>query len=240
MIGSKFNRLEVIGLVRVGEGHDRRIDWQCRCDCGNIVTRRARGGRSGHAKSCGCLAVERIGNMRRTHGMSHLPIYLAWQNEKDPHWENYGGRGIAVCDRWKAWENFYADMGDRPTPKHTIDRINNDGNYEPGNCRWATRKEQLENTRRSVINRAKDGWSKRPMNAEIPKLGQKLLDKTADYKADATIRMRRSIIATNLRELAKRPDEEELQALTLANMQGLAGKVVEVQKARNAHREKVV
>ena len=100
-----------------------------------------------------------FGDKKRTHGRSRTALYLRWQemiqrctNPKTAGWELYGGRGISVCGRWHKFENFLADMGE-PPPGKTIDRINNDGNYEPGNCRWATQSEQNLNTRRSKAKR---------------------------------------------------------------------------------------
>lgn len=93
----------------------------------------------------------------RPHGMSKLPEYKGWQamkrrcdNPADQKYARYGGRGITVCERWQRFVNFYADMGPRPSPNHSIDRIDNDGHYEPGNCRWATQSEQMLNTSRNV------------------------------------------------------------------------------------------
>lgn len=89
------------------------------------------------------------------HGKCGSQEYIAWQllrqrcnNPKNPRYNRYGGRGISVCERWSRFENFYADMGDKPDPKLSIDRIDNDGNYEPGNCRWATASEQRRNSHR--------------------------------------------------------------------------------------------
>lgn len=91
-----------------------------------------------------------------THGMARTPLYKVWsemkrrcKNPNDPKYKYYGARGISVCASWDSFENFYRDMGERPTPKHSIDRINNDGNYEPENCRWATALEQRHNQRKS-------------------------------------------------------------------------------------------
>ncbi len=105
---------------------------------------------------------------RGTHGMTFTNEYQSWYNMKsrclNPNaskYKHYGGRGITVCDEWLQFINFYADMGDKPTPKHTIERINNDGNYEPSNCKWATYSEQNKNLRRtqdySKLLHGKDG-----------------------------------------------------------------------------------
>lgn len=107
--------------------------------------------KKGHTSSCGCLRRETL----RTHGLSRsVPEYCVWEcmiarcrNPSRSWFHLYGGRGISVCERWLNFENFLADMGPRPTPDHSLDRVNNDGNYEPGNCRWATRIEQANNTR---------------------------------------------------------------------------------------------
>lgn len=148
--GQRYGSL--VGISRAAI-KNKRTYWNCRCDCGSDCVVDAGHLRSGHTTSCGCVRRATIGNLK--HGQSKSLEYLIWNgmrqrcsNPKNSHFRYYGGRGIRVCDQWQAsFENFIADMGAKPSPKHTIDRINNEGNYEPGNCRWATYSQQNKNRR---------------------------------------------------------------------------------------------
>jgi hypothetical protein len=153
LIGRRFGRFVV--LAEGGRTKHRSILWLCLCDCGEKKEVTTGSLLSGNSCSCGCLQKERVGEATKTHGFSHLPIYRVWRSMKGrcynlghSSYGRYGGRGITVCERWfNSFENFYEDMGDKPSSRHQLDRINNNGSYCKENCRWVLPAENSRNTR---------------------------------------------------------------------------------------------
>lgn len=156
LTGNVYGRLTV--LSRDGDMYGK-VAWPCRCSCGTVLRVSGADLKSGNKSSCGCLKIETIGNLNRTHGLTNSDEYSIWRKIKDRcfnpntrNYDDYGGRGISMCDRWRnSFENFYADMGPRPSPDHSIERRNNNEGYSPGNCIWATRVEQARNKRNNQL-----------------------------------------------------------------------------------------
>jgi hypothetical protein len=155
--GQKFNHILVIERVPRERGSTGATKWKCVCDCGKNLVITGYELKIGHTKSCGCMKVERIRLLNKKNyeeGFQKTSEYQSWKamihrcnNPNYRYYHEYGGRGISVCDRWRDFGLFLEDMGSKPSPKHSIDRIDVNGNYEPGNCRWATSEEQTRNSR---------------------------------------------------------------------------------------------
>lgn len=158
MSGQRFGRL--VGIERRGSTETGIAVWLFRCDCGKEVELPGSRVRMGGAQSCGCQRRDsaKLVNLKHGHareGGRRHPMYKRWEsikqrclNPNNPRWKDYGGRGITICDEWaNDFGRFLADVGEPPTPHLTLDRIDNDGNYEPGNIRWATHSTQMVNRR---------------------------------------------------------------------------------------------
>lgn len=155
LAGKRFGRLVVIR--RVENKSTRHAKWLCLCDCGMETQSLGQSLRSGESSSCGCLRSEQIVARQKTHGLRSSREYRAWgnmiqrvMNPKNGNFHHYGGRGIKVCENWRSFQCFYSDIGECP-PGHTIERVDNDGDYEKSNCVWAPRTAQARNTRRTSI-----------------------------------------------------------------------------------------
>jgi hypothetical protein len=152
--GVVFGMLTALKLTGLPK---HKATWLCQCECGATKEIGANSLLRGHTESCGCLRAKLMGDRFRKHGLHGSHEYWTWVDIRDrcrrqshASYKNYGGRGISVCPQWDSYQTFYNDMGPRPSDKHSIERINNDGNYAPDNCKWATKYEQSRNKRQNV------------------------------------------------------------------------------------------
>lgn len=153
--GEVKGKLTLVSFSHRDDGPKGARYWSAMCDCGNKTVIRI----GSPKKSCGCAVGEwcRSGNARRSHGKRHAPEYDSWSgmksrclNKNNPKYYRYGGRGITICEEWiNSFSQFYEDMGQKISPEHSIDRIDNDSNYCKDNCKWSTRKEQANNRHNS-------------------------------------------------------------------------------------------
>jgi hypothetical protein len=184
--GLRYGRLTVAGVDPAASSAAKgaRLRWLCTCDCGGTSSVTGHALQRGDTTSCGCVRKELKGLLNRSHGMSRTPTYRSWQAAKDrcyvptnEKFPEYGGRGIGMCDAWREnFEAFLSDMGERPKGK-TIDRMDTNGHYEPGNCRWATPREQYLNRRRTRLHEWAGGMRTVKEIAEIEGLPRPSLNK---------------------------------------------------------------
>jgi len=152
---------ELTAMVPIGRGHE--IIWRCRCSCGNIANCTSGNLNSGNSTSCGCIGNKKTSERNFVHGMSKHPMYQIWLAMRNrcnykagKNYHYYGGRGIGICKEWGIFPVFLEDMGPRPTPNHSLDRIDNDKGYSKENCQWATPIQQANNKQSSHLLSYKD------------------------------------------------------------------------------------
>lgn len=154
LTGKRFGRLVAVSVVNVLNSDRTRRCWECRCDCGNTVVLDTTRLRSGHTVSCGCFKTEMLTEWSLTHGDYGSIEYRSWANMKarcnnpnNDRFYDFGGRGIKVCARWDCFENFLADVGRRPSPRHQLGRLDVNRDYGPNNYAWMTPKRLASNRR---------------------------------------------------------------------------------------------
>lgn len=183
--GMAFGRWTVTGPAPKRGKH---IMWACRCQCGTEKSVLGFALKAGNSTNCGCGQKEAVGRAATKHGMSKHPAYGSWHSMRnrckhptDPSFPLYGGRGITVCPAWEAFPAFWADMGSTWFEGGTIDRIDNDGNYKPSNCRWATAKTQANNRRDNRLIQTSEGVLTMTQVAERFGIGRNTLEARTRY-----------------------------------------------------------
>lgn len=203
----RYGKLVALRFVKTDAS--KRTLWEFKCDCGNTIIKRLGDVRTGDTKSCGCLHRKTLSEEGSMHKKINPRTYQAWNDMKQrclnpnrTNFKNYGLRGITVCERWiNSYENFVNDMGEAPL-NYSLERVNNDGNYNPDNCKWATRSEQNHNKRlRSDNNSGLRGIHQRKSGkwrVNIKHLGKVIYNKTFDTIEQAAIARNEFIISNNL------------------------------------------